>query len=124
MDTNPGCSRKLSTFKPDSLFTLLRIRCPLSTGFPVHVAPKSASTEEQRRRTVKYTKEEIEELVVYVRLELYNRGLSCGSGAIQNRIRESGITSGPSERIIGGILDRHGLTHGRTGIYPGEEIEA
>ena len=71
---------------------------------------------------MKHTQEEIEEIVVYVRLELYNQGLSCGSGAIQNRMRELDITSGPSERTIRRIIERHGLTHRRTGIYSGDQI--
>jgi hypothetical protein len=71
---------------------------------------------------VKHTEEEIEEIVVSVRLELYNRGLSCGSGAIRIRMRELDITSAPSESTIGRILDRHGLTHARTGIYPGDPM--
>ena len=71
---------------------------------------------------MKHTEDQIEEIVIYVRLELYNRGLSCGPGAIENRMRELNIPSGPSERTIGRILDRHRLTHRRTGIYPGNPI--
>ena len=62
-----------------------------------------------------------EEVVKLVRLELYNQAVCCGAQAIQRRMKELGETTIPSTRSIGRILSRHGLTHGRTGIYPGEE---
>jgi len=62
-----------------------------------------------------YTKEEIQEIVKMVRLELYNRGLLCGPKAIKERLEEYDINSLPSERTIGRILLHHGLTNGRTG---------
>jgi hypothetical protein len=64
-----------------------------------------------------HTKEEIQEIVKMVRLELYNRGLFCGPKAIKERLEEYDINSLPSERTIGRILSHHGLTHGRTGNY-------
>jgi hypothetical protein len=64
-----------------------------------------------------YTKEELQEIVKMVRLELYNRGLFCGPKAIKERLEEYDINSLPSERTIGRILSHHGLTHGRTGNY-------
>ena len=65
-----------------------------------------------------YTKKEIEEIVKLVRLELYNRGLYCGTGAIKKRLEEYyGINPLPSESTIGRILSRYGLTYGRTGFY-------
>ena len=69
------------------------------------------------------TREEIEEIVVHIRLELYNRGLPCGPRAVRARMRDLDITSGPSVRTIARTLEHNGLTHGRTGIYPGEKIE-
>ena len=70
-----------------------------------------------------YTKEQLEEIVVHIRLELYNRALPCGPHAIRNRMKDLGITPGPSERTIGRMLDRNALTHRRTGIYAGDQIE-
>jgi len=64
-----------------------------------------------------YTKEELQEIVKMVRLELYNRGLFCGPKAIKERLEEYDINALPSERTIGRILSHHGLTHGRTGNY-------
>ena len=64
------------------------------------------------------TKREVEECVIFVRLELYNRMLPCGPKALRKRCREFyHLTPLPSERTIGRILFRNGLTHGRTGIY-------
>jgi len=65
---------------------------------------------------------EIEEIVTFVRLQLYNRGLPCGPAALRRRMTEHyEITGVPSERTIARILARNGLTHGRTGWYEGEE---
>ena len=67
------------------------------------------------------TSHRTEEVVKLVRLELYNQGVSCGAQAIQQRMEKLDEKLIPSTRTIGRILSRHGLTHGRTGIYPGEE---
>jgi hypothetical protein len=64
-----------------------------------------------------YTKEELQEIVKMVRLELYNRGLFCGPKAIKERLEEYDINSLSSKRTIGRILSHHGLTHSRTGNY-------
>jgi len=65
-----------------------------------------------------YTKKEFKEIVKFVRLELYNRGLHCGPRAIKKRLEEYyGINPLPSESTIGRILSRHGLPYGRTGFY-------
>ena len=63
-----------------------------------------------------YTTKEIEEIVKLIRLELYNKGLYCGAKAIKNKMEEDNTEPTPSERTIGRILSRHGLTHGRTGF--------
>ena len=67
--------------------------------------------------------EEVEEIVVMVRLELYNRDISCGPKAIRKRLEHEMIRPLPSERTIARILARNGLTYGRTGWYKGEESE-
>ena len=67
--------------------------------------------------------EEVEELVIAVRLERYNRGLPCGAKAIRRRLAEHySLMPLPSERTIARILSRNGLTHGRTGSYPGDDL--
>lgn len=64
------------------------------------------------------SKKQIEELVVFVRLELYNRDLLCGPKAIRKRLDEVYYVNPlPSTRTISRILDRNGLTHRRTGFY-------
>jgi len=67
------------------------------------------------------TSHRTEEVVKFIRLHLYNRGVCCGAPAIQRHMEELHESNIPSARTIGRILSRHGLTHGRTGIYPGEE---
>jgi hypothetical protein len=65
-----------------------------------------------------WTKQEIEECVTFVRLELYNRDMSCGPKAVQERLKAFyHVKPLPSESTISRILARHGLTHGRTGFY-------
>jgi len=68
------------------------------------------------------TKQEIEQIVVMVRLELYNRDLSCGPNAIREKLDEHyHIHPLPSARTIARILAREGLTYGRTGWYVGDD---
>ncbi len=64
-----------------------------------------------------YTREEIQEIVKMIRLELYNKGLFCGAKAIKNKMEDDDIEPVPSESTIGQILSRNSLTHGRTGFY-------
>jgi hypothetical protein len=66
--------------------------------------------------------EELEQIVIMTRLELYNRGRPCGSNALRRWLDE-GYDFKPlvSARTIDRILARNRLTHGRTGYYPGEE---
>jgi hypothetical protein len=64
------------------------------------------------------TKQEIEELVVLVRLQLYNRGLPCGPKAIRRKLDELYLVKPlPSESTIARILAKRCLTHQRTGDY-------
>lgn len=64
------------------------------------------------------TKQEIEEIVVFARLELYNQGLPCGPKAIRARIDALYLQKQlPSESTIARILVKRCLTHGRTGCY-------
>jgi hypothetical protein len=61
---------------------------------------------------------EIERLIAWKRLYLYNRGMPCGARAIRLRLYLLGIQPLPSVRSIHRILSRNRLTHGRTGFYP------
>lgn len=64
----------------------------------------------------------MEQIVVTVRLELYNRGLPCGPRALRSWLdKQEHLSSLPSERTIARILSRNGLTRGRTGWYEGEK---
>jgi len=76
--------------------------------------------EEQSRRPLhspSHTSTEIEEIVEMVRLSLYNKGLFCGSQAIQWEMIDMGVQPTPSLSTIGRILRRRELTHRRTGRY-------
>ncbi|NOR23255.1 MAG: hypothetical protein GQ542_02490 [Desulforhopalus sp.] len=66
------------------------------------------------------SKEEIEEIVTMIRLNLYNHGLHCGPKEIRKKMDEYDEKPLPSERTISLILARQGLTHQRTGHYPGD----
>lgn len=60
---------------------------------------------------------EIEELVKFVRLDLYNNELFHGAQAIEWEIKDMGNVPIPSLRTINRILRRNDLTHRRTGRY-------
>jgi hypothetical protein len=66
------------------------------------------------------SKEEIEEIVTMVRLNLYNHGLHCSPKKIRKKMNEFDEGPLPSERTISRILARQGLTYQRTGHYPGD----
>lgn len=63
------------------------------------------------------TPAEIEELIKFTRLELYNKDLFCGAQAIRWRLEDLQIKPLPSERTIARVLSREGLTRRRTGRY-------
>lgn len=64
-----------------------------------------------------FDREEIEEIVKIIRLNLYNRGLPCGARSIRMELEELPVRPIPSLSAINLILNRHGLTNGRTGHY-------
>jgi len=72
----------------------------------------------KQKLIAEYTKEEIQEIVKMIRLELYNRGLQCGAQVIKDKMEDDDINPVPSKSTIGRILSQEGLTHGRTGFYP------
>ena len=64
------------------------------------------------------SKQEIEGIAEFTRLELYNRGLPCGPEAIRKRLDIFYLVQPlPSESTISRILVKRCLTHGRTGGY-------
>mgnify|MGYP001560015614 CR=1 FL=1 len=66
--------------------------------------------------------EEVEQIVVMVRLELYNRGLPCGPKVLRRRLDEHKVLRPlPSERTIARILALNGLIYRRTGWYEGDK---
>ena len=68
--------------------------------------------------------EEGEQIVVMVRLELYNRGLPCGPEALRRRQDEHYMLRPlPPERTIARMLSRNGVTHGRACWYEGDASE-
>ena len=68
------------------------------------------------------TKQQIEEIVVLVRLQLYNQAVPCGPKAIREAMDALyHVRPLPSERSIARILAQNGLTHGRTGWYEGDD---
>jgi len=60
---------------------------------------------------------EIEEIVKFVRLSLYNKNLFCGAQAILWELEDLRVSPLPSLRTINRILKRNDLTHRRTGNY-------
>lgn len=65
---------------------------------------------------------EIEEIIVFTRLRLYNRGAPCGSCAILRQMEEQSVRPLPSSRSIERVLSKNCLTDGRTGYYPEEDM--
>ena len=78
-------------------------------------------TMHQNKQKYTRTNNRTEQVVTLIRLYLYNRGECCGARAIQRHMKELDETTIPSLRTIERLLARHGLTHGRTGFYPGQE---
>ena len=72
-----------------------------------------------------WTTEQVEQIVVHARLALYIRGMSCGPRVLREHLEEAfDVRPPPSERTIARMLARNGLTHGRTGWYPGDSRES
>ena len=70
------------------------------------------------------SQQDIDSIVVFTRLELYNPGLACGPKAIRKKLDlDYRVRPLPSERTIARILARNHLTHGRTGSYEGDRPE-
>ena len=98
-------------------------RWPIQEGLPNVTVPGDAPTtsqftKEQSQARPEQALSEIEELVVMVRLHLYNREIPCGAKAVRGHIASHyPAVKLPSETTISGILRQQGLTKKRTGIY-------
>ncbi len=89
-----------------------------------HELDQKALAREENAFAAPRTPEEVEQIVVLARLELYNRNRPCGADALQHHLHDHyHLRPLPSRRRIGEILTQHGLTHGRTGWYEGEELD-
>ena len=70
--------------------------------------------EEENTYSPSRPPQEIEEIVVLARLDLYNRGLPCGAQALRRRLKAHyHLQPLPTERTIGRILARNGLIERR-----------
>lgn len=63
-------------------------------------------------------KEEIKEIVIFVRLDLYDSLLACGGKAIREKMESMDVKPLPSVSTINRILSDNYLTHRRRGYYP------
>jgi hypothetical protein len=70
--------------------------------------------EEENRYSRPRPPEEVEQIVVMARLELWNRSVPCGAPALRRRLDEFyHLQPLPSARTIGRILARNGLIERR-----------
>jgi hypothetical protein len=71
-----------------------------------------AMAEEAHRCSPPRPPEEVEQVVVMARLELWNRSVPCGAAALRRRLDEFyHLKPLPSVRTIGRILARNGLVN-------------
>ena len=63
------------------------------------------------------TAAQMEEIVIMIRLCLYNHGLPCGAKAICQQLDDDGEIPIPSMSTINTVLRQKSLTYGRTGHY-------
>jgi transposase InsO family protein len=82
-----------------------------------HNTSWSESRSRRPKSVANYTPAEMVEIVKMVRLNLYNQDLFCGAQAIHWEMEELEVMPLPSIRTINRILNRHSLTHRRTGKY-------
>jgi len=66
----------------------------------------------------RFSRTEIEQIVIIFRLHLYNNGFLYGAYAIRNLMKREAIFPLPSISTIKRILSRNCLTHRRTAYYP------
>lgn len=66
----------------------------------------------------RYSRTELRQCIVDMRLELYNRGVAFGAKALRRHLAELDVRPLPSCTSIGRVLSEESLTHRRTGYYP------
>jgi len=85
---------------------------------------QQALAREENAFSAPRTPEEVEQIVVLARLELYNGNRPCSADVLQRLLQDHyHLRPLPSRRRIRQILVQYGLTHGRTGWYEGEELD-
>ena len=66
----------------------------------------------------RFSKQDVEDIIAMVRLELYNRGVPCGLAAIRKKIEQDHhVLPLPKKSMISRVLSERCLTHQRTGWY-------
>jgi hypothetical protein len=63
------------------------------------------------------TQQELEEVIVFERLHLYNSLKPCGAAALHRHLRHLGLEQLPSVSTIQRVLTKRCLTNCRTGYY-------
>jgi len=64
------------------------------------------------------SKKDIKEIVIFVRLDMYNSLVLYGAKAIKEKMESMDVEPLPSISTINRILRDNCLTHQRTGYYP------
>lgn len=73
---------------------------------------QKAMAEEEHRLSPPRPPDQVEQIVVMARLELWNRGMPCGAPALRKRLNEFyHLKPLPSTRTIGRILARNELVN-------------
>jgi putative transposase len=113
--------RYLTGESPQSICASLGKTKPWLYKWVSRYTPKDpAWCDDQSRRPLLSpyrTPAEIEKIVEFVRLNLYNKGLFCGNQAIRWEMEDMNVQPLPSLSTIGRILRCRELTHRRTGRY-------
>jgi hypothetical protein len=69
-----------------------------------HRTPCTKEKRMERREQKQTDKRYLEDVVTFIRLHLYNRGVPCGARVIQHHLQELNIKPLPSVRTIGRIF--------------------
>lgn len=64
------------------------------------------------------TRKELEDVVIFERLRLYNSTNPYGAAALRRQLQYLGVEQLPSVSTINRIISKHCLTNGHTGYYP------
>ena len=73
----------------------------------------------------RFSKQDVEDIVTMVRLELYNRGLPCGPAAIRKKMEQDRhVLPLPTKSMISRVLSERCLTNQRTGWYAEDSLQS